>query len=479
MIGIIGPTDSVSLAMLVATEGGFADEIVPRWYEHADEATAIARELDSSCHVVLFTGQVPYMLTSNSDLVQAELQFISHSGADLYRCIARVLIDRQGVMPRASIDSIEESIVMSTFAEMELPAPTAHPLGSPEDDVVVEDIGEVVAFHRASLASGRAEVVLTCLAEVYAVLKAEGVAVWRIEHTTVTVTEALQKARLSDQLIRSRSEQLALAVFQIDGSALRKLDVYEREVARLHVHRELLDMARKNGGRLTALEGGAFSIATSRGTVESAIERQKAGQASLLNSLALDVDVRAGIGIGSTFSQAESNAKQALGLAKAHSDTHVVFPDGRVHSGDVEGGAGYLQLQDNSRAFLDLAHRLGIGALSTRRLIDALGRIGHDAITAQQLADAYGVQARSARRLLTALAKEGLAADVGVWSKPGAGRPQALFKVDVKALIASATDGGGANEAAVVASEGAESLVAAGDIAEGSVDRSAGSAGLN
>lgn len=440
MIGIVGPADSVALAMVVATEGGYAEEIVPRVYEHADEASALARELDQTCQVLLFTGQVPYALASESPQLHAELQFISHSGADLYRCMALILIDRAGVMPRASVDSIEESIVLSAFSEIGLPAPVAHPLPLGGDPRPLGGVGEVLDFHREALADRRADVVMTCLAEVYATLRTEALSVWRIEHAKVTIMEALQKARLSYHLIRLRSEQLALALFQIDSQAPRKLDVYEREVARLHVHRELLDIARKNGGRLTSLEDGAFSIATSRGAIEVAIERQKSRQASFLDSLHLDVPVRVGIGIGSTFSQAESNARQALGLSKLNSDTHVVFPDGRVHSAEVESKNGYLQLQDNSGSFLGLARRLGMGALSVRRLLDALGRLGHDAITVRQLADAYGVQARSARRLLTALTKEGFATDVGVWTRPGAGRPQAMYKIDMKGLVASVTD---------------------------------------
>ncbi|MGX1932871.1 hypothetical protein [Microbacterium resistens] len=328
MIGIVGPADSVGFATQIAADGGFSNLIVPGIYRHADEAVELAKSLEASCAVVVFTGQAPYML-AGPELTDAEAQFISHSGADLYRCIARVLIERGGVLPPVAVDSIDEATVRNAFADLGLPRPEAHPLGSPDDLTAPADVEEILAFHRAALAEGRAVAVLTCLAEVHAALLAEGVQVWRIEHTAGTVADALQRARLSHDLIRSREEQLAVALFAPDRVRLSELDVFEREVVRMRLHRELLEVARRNGGRLTALEGGLFSVAMSRLTLDDDLDGGFAEAWPLevaVDGLALNV----GVGVANTFEHAEALARGALDGAQRTGNAQVRFPDGRM-----------------------------------------------------------------------------------------------------------------------------------------------------
>jgi len=92
---------------------------------------------------------------------------------------------------------------------------------------------------------------------------------------------------------------------------------------------------------------------------------------------------------------------------------------------------------------LQAAARLGgIGPMTLSRLQTALATIGRSDVTAKELARAYGVETRSARRLLNALLKAGIAEQHGALSPPRAGRPQVLYKINVEALLDPATDGG-------------------------------------
>jgi predicted ArsR family transcriptional regulator len=50
---------------------------------------------------------------------------------------------------------------------------------------------------------------------------------------------------------------------------------------------------------------------------------------------------------------------------------------------------------------------------------------------------AYGVETRSARRLLSGLVDAGLARTSGAQPAPRAGRPQVIYELDVRALLAS------------------------------------------
>src|SRR5690606_28835780 len=153
---------------------------------------------------------------------------ISHSGADLYRCLARVLIDREGRLPRVSLDSIDEDIAADSFADLELPAPKTMPL-TPTGTHRLIDTDDIVRFHREQIESGAAEIALTCLAEVRAQLSEAGVPVWRVTHTKATMRQALRNAVLSDELHRSRAAQPAIVLFRLSADPKPGYDVYDRE----------------------------------------------------------------------------------------------------------------------------------------------------------------------------------------------------------------------------------------------------------
>lgn len=430
MIGLIGPADSVAHALAVARERHWDNLIVARQYQHVDEAESIARELDQTCQVLLFTGRVPYELIRNTD-VTAELQYISHSGADLYRCIAHVLLTRHGEMPRASVDSIDQETAEDTFHDLDLPVPATAPL---PDDAVSPFPGtdELVRFHLGQLASGATEIALTCLAEVRETLSAQGAPVERIVHTKATLRTALQHAVLADELHRTRSAQPAVAVFRVDIDSRSGLDAYDREQRRLRIQSALLQLAKKNGGRLSTLERDLYAITTNRGAIETALERRRNGHASLLDMPSFDVPTLIGVGIGDTYALAEENARAAMRIDGG--TTTVMFPDGRTDSG-AGSALDRLGAQDVTDGYVRLGERLGIGALAAQRLVRALGKVDTEAVTARELGEAYGAQTRSARRLLSTLIEAGFAEEIGIRARPQAGRPQTLCRVDLRGIL--------------------------------------------
>lgn len=432
MIGLIGPLDSVKLACAVSESESWRSQLVARPYTRARDSVALAQELDQTCSVILLTGRVPYELVDAAH-INAELQYISHSGADLYRCIARILIERDGKLPRVSLDSIDESVAADTFADLELPQPrtAGHLLTRSRTPI---DTHDVVAFHLDEIRSGRTDAALTCLAEVASQLTDAGVDVWRVTHTKSTMRQSLQNAVLSDELHRSRASQPGVVLFEIAPGAVPGSTIYDRESARLHMQASLLEISRKNGARLSALEGDVFALTTNRGAIAAAIERRRAAHASLLDAPKIGISVRAGAGIGATYAHAEENARAALALSDAGRNTPVVFPDGHVDAGP-DANHRQLERQDITDSYVKLGEKLNVGALAARRLVAALTRIGSDTLTARQLGEAYGIQTRSARRLLAALSDVGFAEEIGIRAKAQAGRPQTLHKVNLGALL--------------------------------------------
>ena len=73
------------------------------------------------------------------------------------------------------------------------------------------------------------------------------------------------------------------------------------------------------------------------------------------------------------------------------------------------------------------------------RLTRALRQVDPTAMTASDLALAYGIEARSARRLITALRRAGIATSNGRQGGPRAGRPQTVYRIDLDRLAGTGT----------------------------------------
>lgn len=433
MIGVIGPADSVRLVLDVATREGRCDEVTARVYTEPEQAVAFASDLDELCQVLLFTGRIPYAMAQAAGKLRAAVDFMPHSGIDLYRTLARLLIAGAGQLPAVSVDTIDAETVRETFDDIDVPPPShILPIAGPDGALLFAGIDDITEYHRQRYAAGTVQACLTCLGAVHRDLVAAGVPAYRVEHTRASVREALRRAFLAAEVRQSRATQIAVMLVRLDG-ADRPRDPYQAERARLRVREALLAHAQRLRGRLSTVDDSTFLVTTTRGAVDGAVARRRAGHASLLSIAGLPVPAVAGFGVGTTIAAAEDNARTALALGGQDGNTYVVYPDGEVYS--TGSATVRAKLRETTPAVLRLAEQLGLGLLSTRRLLEALHHTDPSAVTARQLADAYGVEVRSARRLLTALRAAGYAEEVGVQVSSGAGRPQAVYRIALQQLV--------------------------------------------
>ena len=433
MIGIIGPEDSIRLVQEVAAGEGRAEEVSVRTYTDPEQAPELARELDDLCQVLLFTGRIPYSFAAAAGGLRAEIDYIRHAGIDLYRTLSRMLLAGAGQLPRVSVDTIEADTVRETYHDIDLAPPTDILPIADSSGLLLSSLAEVTAYHRERYESGAVEACLTCLGAVHRELRERGVPVWRVEHTRASVRDALRRAWLAAEVRQSRATQIAVMMIEVSESATRPQDPYQAERQRLRLREALLEHAERMRGRLNTIDDRTLVITTTRGTVESAIARHRAGHASLLTLRGVDGEHTVGFGAGTTIAAAEANARQALALGRGSGDTHVVFPDGEIYS--TRGSAVKQRLRETAPGVLRVSEQLRLGPLSTRRLLEALHQMDPNQVTARGLADAYGVEARSARRLLKALRAAGFAEEVGVHVSTGAGRPQTVYRVALQRLV--------------------------------------------
>lgn len=438
MIGIIGPEDSIRLVQEVAAGEQRATELTVRVYGRPEQAPELAREIDELCQVLLFTGRIPYTFAAAAGGLRAEIDFVPHAGIDLYRTLSRILLSTGGRLPRVSVDTIEADVVRETYHDIEATPPTEILPIADSSGLLFSGLDEITAYHHERYSSGAVEACLTCLGAVHRELRERGVPVWRVEHTRASVRDALRRAWLAAEVRQSRATQIAVMMIELTEPAGLGHDPYQVERHRLRLRESLLEHAERMRGRLGTIDDRTLLITTTRGTVESAIARHRAGHASLLTLRGVDVAHTVGFGAGTTIAAAEDNARKALTLGRASGDTHVVFPDGEIYSSRQRPVK--QRLRETAPGVLRVSEQLRLGPLSTRRLIEALHQMDPNQVTARGLADAYGVEARSARRLLNSLRAAGFAEEVGLHVSTGAGRPQTVYRVAMQRLFEAIGD---------------------------------------
>lgn len=438
VIGVIGPADSTQLALRVARDEGIDHEVLVRPYASADEAPALATELAELCQVIVFTGRVPYALAKLARPMAVTLQYVPHSGADLYRALLHLQRERRGELPRISLDTIEPSVVAEAYEDLGL-VPPQHvlPLDSGPDGSILPP-GDITAFHLARYRAGDVDVCVTCLGSVYEELGAAGVPAVRIAHTRTVLRDSLRQAHLAARLAITEAMQPGAVIVRFtDEAAGRASDPasYEAQRRRLEVRMAVVGLAEGLGGRIAELDGETLIVYTNRTTIDAALSRLAVDRSGPFGAMRRMSEVAMGIGLGSTVRAAEENARRALVIGERYGDLHMGLPDGEVVLATQDEGAGSYRLRETRGPTLRVAEELGLGPLAFGRLVRALRQVDVASLTAADLARAYGIEPRSARRLMTSLQRAGIATRMGVQGGPGAGRPQTVYRIDVAKLV--------------------------------------------
>lgn len=431
MIGVVGPRDSVAQVAEVAGKMAIDIPLVTRVYDDPSAATDLVRELDQSCSVILFTGRVPFAISSAALSAHARLEYIPHEGVDLMRVVARMLIDRPGeAPPRVSVDSVDADVAREIFAELGFPDAEIHAI-----PLVLQDRGsgfdpEVIAGqHQSLLHDGVTDVALTCLDSVYGCLRKKSRPVIRVRHAQMVVRASVERCILASQLMRAAGSQIAVILLVSRASeADRRQQALFDSLAR--------DAAAAAQAEVMTAEGSDVKLVTTRGAVERWLSDGGQTRPKVLESDFAEL-VHLGVGLGESVALAERHARKALSFSVRERQPFIFNADGKSNS-LYRAGRNYRAREARGEV-VDLARRLGLSPVSLQRLILAVQQSDPSAVTAAQLAAGYGVAPRSARRLLTRLTNAGLAEAVGTEQGPTAGRPQTVFKVHLDQLVALAT----------------------------------------
>lgn len=349
------------------------------------------------------------------------------TGESLYVALLRA--QRAGVdIARVSIDSLGERDVAEAYEE----------IGVSADEVAVKPYApglsqdDYLRFHRSQLSEGSCELALTTFSELQRQLEVAGLPVRRMRPTRSTVRQSLATALLLARGSRMHENQIAMLAVQLppigDGTPEGPSNYWHQELA-LSVHRFLLEEIRHSGAILRTRSDSQFMITTTRGGLDEITSGLLVAPFLARCRSQLGLDLRVGVGLGTTAQQAERHALSGLDVAARAPDhatlveltgTHRLLPAAEPHGPQPPRHSG--RAADHLRTLVAARRNSNT---DTYRPDDA----AELTVDVEDAASILGVTSRSARRICKTLVEAGLAWPTTPVRSPNGGRPRQQFRL--------------------------------------------------
>jgi hypothetical protein len=440
-IGVVGSPDLVEQIMLSGTAmsgagtgagsngqgaGSYSTaapatrRLVAVVYRNEQEAGDKVLRLGPGIDVWLFASRVPYTYTRQAGMLRKPATCVPLGGSALYAALLRAAQQGGADLSRLSVDVLSRAEVEDAFADLGLPVSNVHVREEPANAATL------AVFHERLWRRGETAAAVTCLESVAQRLTALDIPVLAVRPTRSAIASALRTATLLGTQRRLEDAQLAVAV--VDVPALREPSRRSsprqpREELRLVVHRLLLQEAHRIKATLSPAGEDCFLVTATRGSLAGATDGFRVPPFTERARAELGIVLDVGVGLGLTAQDAEAHARAAL--ARSHT------PGARGFALDREGHA--LAPGPREPVLARAGNPRGMATLS--RLSEKLPETGGphvvDAETAGRL---LGVTSRTARRLLRALAEEGLAWPLPPIRVPQPGRPRQLYRLVTEKL---------------------------------------------
>jgi hypothetical protein len=498
-IGIVGTHDLVEKIMLsgpLAGPAGPAEQTVPARrliaaaYRDEQEAADRVTRLGPAIDVCLFASKVPYGYARKAGVLSSPATYISLGGSALYAALLRACLTGRHDLTRASVDVLSRSAVDEAMAEIGVPAGHVQVQDEPGTPAAL------AAFHERLWRAGRTSVAFTCLRSVAARLSAARIPVYPVSPTGPAIRSALRTAALLGANRRLEAAQLTVVVVEVpglrEGQGRRSVSRLSREELRLAVHRLLVQEALRMQASVTPLGDHGFLVTATGGSLSAVTDGFRRLPFVDRARAELGLGLEVGVGTGPTAQAAETQARARItrlttpraarrpaaeptpvpGPVQAWpARTAPAVPGARgggngphpaaaaaAASGaaDLTGPGTAQQTSPGRGAAADVSAPIGVGAAGTDaegapRALATLSRLAEllppgdsvlavDAETASRVLE---VTPRTARRLLRALAEEGLAWPLPPNRAPQPGRPRQSYRLVVERLARHRTDDDG------------------------------------
>jgi hypothetical protein len=397
-----------------------ARRLVAVAYRTEQEAGDKVLRLGPGIDVWLFASRIPYLYARQAGVLRKPATYVPLGGSALYAALLRAAMLGGHDLSRLSVDVLSRAEVEDAFADMGLAVSNVHVREEPGGAAAL------AAFHERLWRRQQTAAAVTCLESVAQRLTALDIPVLAVRPTRSAIASALRTATLLGTQRRLEDAQLAVAVVEVPTlreTSRRSSPRQPREELRLVVHRLLLQEAQRIKATLSPAGEDSFLVTATRGSLSGATDGFRVPPFAERARTELGIVLEVGVGLGLTAQDAEAHARAVL--ARAHAD-----PGARGFALDREGHA--LVPGPREPIVVRAGNPRGMATLS--RLTNQLPEAGPHVVDAETAGRLLGVTSRTARRLLRALAEEGLAWPLPPNRLPQPGRPRQLYRLVTEKL---------------------------------------------
>jgi hypothetical protein len=425
-VGIVGPPDVVQrmieIGHSLVVDDFMSMNLVGTSYSRQAQIPERVRGLVDDVDVVLFAGPLPYDIAHEAGVLTRPATFVELAGSSLYGAMLRATRGSDMDLERVSIDSLSKAAVAEAYDECELSrkAVRSMPYDGPDS------ASRFAEFHRELFAAGRTSGALTTVDAVARELTRAKVPVIRIRATISALRASLRTAAFLGAGSLLEAAQVVIGLIEIPQLPRRTghgaIGTWAAQELRLEVVKALRSETDRLSISLMPRDERSLALVATLAAISDVTQEFTVAPFVSRVQRATGVTPLIGLGMGSTALAAELNAEQALTDARSGGAgrVYVRLRDGStlaMSSGPdtVEAGTELVgsRLQDMVKTLRD-----GLAdADSNAQLIDA-----------ESASTLLGISARTARRVLQDLAREGLA-----WPVPASavspGRPRQTYRL--------------------------------------------------
>lgn len=424
ILGIMGPAYSCNKIKQDLTI--IDPSITLKLYTREDviRAADVVEQCEKECDATLFTGRGVYAAAISVYSMKKPFDYIKKSGASLTKALLDMQKDGH-TLDHFSIDVAEPDIIEDTFAEMDLNPKNYYSM--PLESLLEQDY---IDWHLALWNEGKIKVILTGFAKIYNILKEQGYPVYYLNAPRSMIRIALDRLKNCLVLREANNSQIAVEILRITERNRVSRSYYSSMLQRSQAETEIINYAQQIQASFFSYGLHDYIIFASKGYIQTDTNYQMLYQ--LQNQLIKKgFTMTAGIGIGTTAYQSESNARKALEHSEQIKEKHIYL----VNENDtLIGPLGQrnklaYELVSSNAHVIELARKADMSPTYISKLLSIIQIRKDTVFDAETLADYLHISPRSARRILNKLISCDCARICAKESPTGSGRPKNLIEI--------------------------------------------------
>ncbi|MBP2629786.1 MAG: hypothetical protein H6Q70_414 [Firmicutes bacterium] len=399
-------------------------------YEDIDEVPEILVKNKNKVDGWIFSGPNPYNAAKPYLGKGENAVFCGITGNEIFKVILEMACEKGSTAIRISMDCPQSDIFNNKESVEELNV--AKKMVNFYEYDIPFDLETIIQEHVHRWQSGEIDGVVTTLHAVHMALEKYHLPVRRLMASTTSIRQAVNVLMEKLNGLYFKNSQVGLEIIEISNfeKTIEKAgDSYKLQILELKIKERLLKLCQSINGYLSEKGNGRYEIFSSRGLLEQHVSVLQDTIDEI--SIALDTDIVAGIGFGTTVFTAQLNAYRAVNQGKSIGNKGVVIIDDDGQITEAVGQKkelGYFAFSEDKDLLKHLTDA-NVGIKTYQKIVAIVKKMNWENFTSAALAGQLEVTDRNVRRIMKGLLEVGLVECIGEEAFASRGRPTKKYQL--------------------------------------------------